>query len=312
MHDMKKKMQWFRMYVDMLNSAKVQILEPKTFKAWVNILCIVSNNDGVLPETLHETAFLLRVTEDELNVIIEELLYNGLLEEDDGIYSPHNWNDRQYKSDSSYERVRKYREKRKSLGLAAQNEFSKEKRKEIYKKDGNCCVYCNSKKDLTIDHMTPELRGGTNDISNLQTVCRKCNSDKRNMTHDEYVKWEGRVTFHVTEKTRPKRTETENRDRNIKERVCPSKSEKEEAFNVFYSHYPRKIGKKVALRQWLKLNPDEMQKALDVVETEEFKSHMRSQKRGTKDFRKHPSTWLTGGCWDDELKPVRITNGDPF
>lgn len=40
------------------------------------------------------------------------------------------------------------------------------------------CIMCETKKDLTIDHIKPLSKGGTNDINNLQILCRKCNATK--------------------------------------------------------------------------------------------------------------------------------------
>ncbi len=48
----------------------------------------------------------------------------------------------------------------------------------IFARDGYQCLECGSAVDLTIDHIHPVAWGGTNDASNLQTLCRSCNSVK--------------------------------------------------------------------------------------------------------------------------------------
>ena len=59
------------------------------------------------------------------------------------------------------------------------------KRERIYKRDGWKCVYCESKKNLTIDHVLPKSRGGKNTWSNLVTCCNTCNAKKNNKTPEE-------------------------------------------------------------------------------------------------------------------------------
>lgn len=58
-------------------------------------------------------------------------------------------------------------------------------RSRIYKRDGHECVYCGSKKSLTLDHVIPKSRGGSNDWTNLVTSCVKCNLKKSNRTPEE-------------------------------------------------------------------------------------------------------------------------------
>ena len=48
----------------------------------------------------------------------------------------------------------------------------------IYKRDGYRCTKCGSEVDLTLDHIVPVSKGGTNVWWNLTTLCRPCNSSK--------------------------------------------------------------------------------------------------------------------------------------
>lgn len=102
---------WFRFYDDAVNDPKVQRLEPKLFKAWINMLCLASQGDGWLPPA-GDVAFTLRVTEAEAGRLVDGLVSSGLLDEYDGRYTPHNWNGRQFKSDVSNERVKRHRQRK--------------------------------------------------------------------------------------------------------------------------------------------------------------------------------------------------------
>ena len=46
------------------------------------------------------------------------------------------------------------------------------------KADGMRCASCGTDEDITIDHILPRVRGGSDEVSNLQPMCRKCNSHK--------------------------------------------------------------------------------------------------------------------------------------
>ena len=48
----------------------------------------------------------------------------------------------------------------------------------VYMRDGFRCRSCGATTDLTVDHIVPLVRGGTNELRNLQTLCRSCNSRK--------------------------------------------------------------------------------------------------------------------------------------
>lgn len=50
------------------------------------------------------------------------------------------------------------------------------------------CKKCGSKNNQTIDHIIPIARGGKHSIGNLQTLCLKCNSSKKDKTWREWLK----------------------------------------------------------------------------------------------------------------------------
>lgn len=187
-------MTWFRLDDDVVNDPKVQRLSGDLFKAWVNLLCLASKGKGFLPD-VRGIAFSLRTSVSKTEKIVGSLVEAGLIERSGEALQPHNWAGRQFQSDSSAERVRRHREKRAANGLQRQWSAPKELREAIYTRDQFQCVYCQSTDDLTIDHRTPESRGGTHDIENLQVACRYCNAAKRDMTHDEFVTRNGGVTL---------------------------------------------------------------------------------------------------------------------
>ncbi|MDP2816038.1 MAG: HNH endonuclease [Rectinemataceae bacterium] len=55
---------------------------------------------------------------------------------------------------------------------------------QVLKRDNYCCVVCGANPaahhsvELHIDHIVPVIRGGTNDLSNLRTLCDQCNIGK--------------------------------------------------------------------------------------------------------------------------------------
>jgi len=61
-----------------------------------------------------------------------------------------------------------------------------EKRLAIYLRDGMACAYCgrgieegDTSPALTLDHITPRSRGGSNEATNLITACVRCNSKRQ-------------------------------------------------------------------------------------------------------------------------------------
>jgi hypothetical protein len=62
------------------------------------------------------------------------------------------------------------------------NWIRQEKRLAIYLRDGMACAYCGASVEdgtkLTLDHITPYVKGGSNHESNLVTCCLTCNSSR--------------------------------------------------------------------------------------------------------------------------------------
>ncbi|MBW4681819.1 MAG: HNH endonuclease [Microcoleus vaginatus WJT46-NPBG5] len=57
-----------------------------------------------------------------------------------------------------------------------------EVRKYVFERDRYHCKSCGQthlETSLTIDHIIPLARAGSNDISNLQTLCSRCNRQKK-------------------------------------------------------------------------------------------------------------------------------------
>lgn len=106
---------WFRFYIEALDDPKVQTLDGDTFKAWVNVLTLAAKHDGKLPP-MSDIAFALRCDITVAERYIERLSNGGLIDRLNGgangyHYAPHNWGKRQYKSDTSTDRVKRFRKR---------------------------------------------------------------------------------------------------------------------------------------------------------------------------------------------------------
>lgn len=58
------------------------------------------------------------------------------------------------------------------------NNYGRRKMKSILFKEDSRCVSCGSYDDLTIDHIIPLSKGGSNGPDNLQILCDNCNNRK--------------------------------------------------------------------------------------------------------------------------------------
>ncbi len=73
----------------------------------------------------------------------------------------------------SHLKARRYAREKGAEGSHSLDEWKALKAKHQY-----LCVRCGQKKPLTKDHIIPLSEGGTDNISNIQPLCRSCNSKK--------------------------------------------------------------------------------------------------------------------------------------
>jgi hypothetical protein len=111
-------MNWFKFHHDALNDPKVQRLPGDLFKAWINLLCLSSQQQirGTLPSP-DDCAFALRMDILAMADVLNRLANAQLLDRNDDGYVIHGWQGRQYDKPSDApervnERVRKHRERK--------------------------------------------------------------------------------------------------------------------------------------------------------------------------------------------------------
>lgn len=61
------------------------------------------------------------------------------------------------------------------------------RRQEIFARDGRKCRRCGSTEHLSLDHIIPRSRGGSEDDDNLQTLCMTCNASKNNRLASDQI-----------------------------------------------------------------------------------------------------------------------------
>jgi hypothetical protein len=105
---------WFRVYDDLVDDPKIQRLDLLLFKALINLWCLASANNGVLPP-IDQIAFKLRMRPDKAERALNELRAAGLIDDDERGARPHNWDKRQFTSDGSTLRVKRFREQRRDV-----------------------------------------------------------------------------------------------------------------------------------------------------------------------------------------------------
>jgi hypothetical protein len=76
-----------------------------------------------------------------------------------------------------------------------------------------------------------------------------------------------------------------------------------EAFDRFWSAYPRKIAKKAAARLFERIVKKKEATPADLITGAERYARLCREEGREPRFIKHATTWLNGGCWSDEIEP---------
>lgn len=67
---------------------------------------------------------------------------------------------------------------------SAEGSYTLEQWNDLCGEHNNRCTYCGCDDKLTKDHIIPLSKGGSNYITNIQPLCKSCNSKKHNHIHE--------------------------------------------------------------------------------------------------------------------------------
>jgi len=77
------------------------------------------------------------------------------------------------------DKIKEYQRKRAkilyALGKWGKGQYTTKLMKKLIERDGEVCKKCGKTIDLTIEHIIPRCVGGSNELNNLEILCRSCN-----------------------------------------------------------------------------------------------------------------------------------------
>jgi len=110
-------MSWLRLYTEITKDRKIRRIPAQYRWIWIAVLCMAKDSpeEGKLlisdniPADLYDIADEAGVDVDDVRKAMEIFIDQGMVEFTNNVYIVKNWDKRQYKSDNSSERVRRYR-----------------------------------------------------------------------------------------------------------------------------------------------------------------------------------------------------------
>lgn len=107
---------WFRFYGNAINDPKILKLPEATRWRWVAVLSAASQCDGAIPAA-DDLALMLRINMQQTLELLITLERAKLLDKTETGFRPHKWEQYQYKSDVSTDRVKKHRAKKQTVSV---------------------------------------------------------------------------------------------------------------------------------------------------------------------------------------------------
>lgn len=105
---------WFRFYNTAVDHPKTLRLNDTQFRAWVRLMSLASKLGGSFPDDMTDISLAVRKSPQKAAELVQVLLSAKLLDRTEGGYTPHNWNEKQFKSDVSTERVKRFRDRQRN------------------------------------------------------------------------------------------------------------------------------------------------------------------------------------------------------
>lgn len=106
---------WWRAHNNSIHHRKLLKLSDAMHRAWYTLNCVASENGGTLPPA-KDIALELRISPQKVAEWITKLVAAELYDNNDGVFSPHNWEKRQYlstaKDPTAAKRAKDYRDRK--------------------------------------------------------------------------------------------------------------------------------------------------------------------------------------------------------
>lgn len=128
----------------------------------------------------------------------------------------------------------------------------------------------------------------------------RCETNKNNRQQSSTIVNEKERT--VTKADETPKDKVKDKDKYIKDTLLKESTEKaaslDRLFDKFWACYPRREGKQMAKKAFLKIKPDE---ALLNTMLEAIQKQKQSAQWSDPQYIPHPTTWLNGRRWEDEM-----------